>query len=239
MELAFADGAATLKSVTYSPKSGALDKELMTFGGSWIAADCSVLVLASNPDDGPAVVRKIRVSDIDGASLSKNQVLHAELSGPMSDVTLLYLQNVTKTDYEYGVITAADTVVDRDEQGNVIRKYTSGSYAVLLHGEETSVFAGRRVFATPVVGINSLTGEFTDAVLMDSGKRLTAVSGGRLKLDNTVYRAAEDFEIYRRMDGEYSLISADEALRLGSATVELYGDAGVKSGGRVRIVIIR
>ncbi len=239
MELSFADGAALLRAITYSRKDGKLDKELMTFDGSWISSDCSVLVLAANPDDGPAVVRKIRLSDIDGSSLSRDQVIHAELSGPMKDVTLLYLQNVTKADYEYGVITATDTVVERDEEGNIVRKYTSGSYAVLLHGEETSVNAGRRVFATPVIGINTLTGGFTDAVLMDSGKKITAVSGDRVKVDNTVYRAAAGFEIYRRENGEYSLISAEEAMRLGSAEVEIYGDESVRNGGRVRIIIIR
>ncbi len=240
MEIRFEDGRLHLGLITYSSMSGNINKELRSFDGYWLATDCSVLVLVSNPDDGDAVVRKIRFSDIEGTSLTKNQVLHIELSGEMNDVALMYLQNVTKTDYEYGIIVGRDISVERDEDGNIVKKRSAGSCEILLHGEESSINVGRRVFATSVIGINSVTGDYADAVQMGSGRRITAVTGDKIKVGSTVYKTAESIDIYR-FDGynEYSLISPDEAMKLGDASVELYGDDKADRGGKVRLIIIR
>lgn len=239
MELSFKDGVASLKSITNSVKTGDINKELRSFDKYWLTSDCSVLVLADNPEDGDAVVRKIRFSDIEGTSLNKNQVIHIELSGEMNDVSLMYLKNVTKADYEYGIIVETGSTTVRDENGNVVKTQTTGGYEVLLHGEEISINAGRRVFSTSVIGINTVTNsDYTDAIVMGTGKKITAVSGDRIKVDSTVYKTAENYDIYR-MTGykEYSLISPEEAMKL-SGTVELYGDDLSGRGGKVRLVII-
>ncbi|MCH5187151.1 MAG: S-layer homology domain-containing protein [Oscillospiraceae bacterium] len=251
MEMSFSSGAVSLTAVRYNPQAGTINKEIMSFNNNWLSSDCSVLVLLNNPEDDEAVVRKIRFSDIEGTNLSKDQVIHVEFSGAMNDVSLIYLQNVIKSDYEYGVIAETDTELVRDQNGNLTRRRTTGSYVVLVHGVETSVFADRRVFSTPVIGINSLgtavdgNGSvigpgYVDAVKMGTGVRITAVSGDRVRIDNTVYKAAEGFDIYRLIaPGEYSLISPDEAMKLGNSIVDVYGDDTLTRGGKIRVIIIR
>lgn len=241
METSFEGGTVSLKSVNYSSKAGRLDKEAKTFGDLWLTSDCTIIELMSL--DGKVTVKKIRLEDIDGNTLNKSQVLHIESSGEMDDICLMYLRNVTKTDYEYGIVVDTDVeiVEKRDENGNIVyeKKQTTGSYEVLLHGKETSVYAGRRVFANGVIGINSEKNDFTDGYLMGSGKKITAVSGDRIRVDSKIYRTGQVCDIYRQSkDRRFYLVSVEEAMKL-SGSVELYGDNTAENGGRVRVVIIR
>ncbi|MGN1098100.1 MAG: hypothetical protein ACI4SS_04300, partial [Clostridia bacterium] len=237
VRMTFENGVVSLKRVDTVVKTGKINKELLSFGDYWLASNCSVLVLVSNPDDGEAVVRKIRFSDIEGTELRTGQVIHVEISGEMNDVALLYLKDVSKADYEYGIITKTEYISKGDDG----TKTTSGVYELLIHGEEKTISAGRRIFSTSVIGINTVTNEdFTDAVVMGTGKKITAVSGDRVKIDNTVYKAAEDFDIYRQNGvNDYSLVSKDDALELKSGSVTVYGDKSVSDGGKVRLIIVK
>lgn len=244
----FKDGVVSLSSVRYNSKSGKINKELMSFDGSWLASDCCIFELVSQPaDGGEAVVRKIRFNDIEGTQLAKQQVIHVEYTGEMNDVALLYLRNVTKTDYEYGIVTKTDTETKTDGQGNIVYdssgnpvRYSTGGYSVIVHGEKKTINADRRVFATAVIGISSVNDTtYVDAALMGTGRRLTAVSADRVKVGSDVYKAAENVDIYREVSyGDYVLISPEEAMKL-EGQIEVYGDNTVERGGRVRVIIIR
>lgn len=241
MEMKVDGGVVSLKSISYKVETGKLNKELKTFGDRWLTSDCSIIELVNLGDT--VSVKKIKLDDINGAALSKAQVLHIETAGDMDDICLMYLRNVSKTDYEYGIVvnTGVEVVEKKDENGNVIyeRKQNTGSYEVLMHGKTTSVYAGRRVFANGVIGINSEKNDFADSVLVAKGKKITAVSGDRIKVDSKIYRTAQECDIYRQgSDRKFYLVSGEEAMKL-SGTVEVYADNSVEKGGTVRVVIIR
>lgn len=235
-EMKFENGILRLNSIKYVSKSGAINKELMTFDNLWLSQDCSVLVLLSDEKE-EAVVKKIRFGDIDGISLSKGQVIHVEQSGDMGDVTLLYLTDVTDGDYEYAVITKVETERVTDENGRV-RTRSTGRCEVLCGGEIKYIDVGNRYLTSRAVGINKIDGSFKDAVLLGSGDKIAAVSGERIKVGGTIYRTAESYDIYKSgRNGNYTLISPEEAMKI-SGSVELYGDAASERGGKVRLVIV-
>lgn len=241
MELSFNGAKASLKSITYSSRGGEINKDEKTFGDLWLTSDCSIIELIDLGDE--VKVKKISFGDINGDSLNKSQVLHVETSGAMDDISLMYLRNATKTDYEYAIVVDTDVeiVEKRDENGNVVyeKKYTTGSYEVLLHGKETSVYAGRRVFANGVIGINADKNDFADSYILGSGKQITAISGNRIRVDSKIYKIGNDFDIYRCTNtGKFYLVSWDEALKL-KGTVTLYGDNKAENGGLARLAIVR
>ncbi len=243
VRLRYRDGKMELTKVKTVSRSGKIDKENRSFDGLWLTSDCSVLELVSNPEDGEAVVRKIRFGDIEGSELYGYQVIHAEIVGEMRDVALLYLQNVNKEDYRYGLITKTYYI---DNDGSSRR--TSGEYDILLHGAKQTISVGRRAFNTEAIGISySAAGEdgaasvlsITDTVMIAGGRSIEAVGVGRIKVDGTVYKAANDFDIYRRNGiGDYTLISAEDAAALHTTSVKLYADRAVKDGGLVRLVVV-
>ena len=235
VRISFRNGYVSLSRVKAVSRGGKIDKENRTFDGLWLTSDCSVLVLADNPDSGDAVVRKIRFSDIDGSQLLPSQVIHAEIIGSMNDVVLLYLKNVTKTDYDYGLITKIEYSSRSDGY-----KTTSGEYHLLINGEEVTIYTGRRVFTSEVVGVNTLSSEiFVDAVNVGSGKRIEAAEIDRIKVDGTVYKTAPDFDIYKKNGiGKYTLISTEDAMAFKSERVTLYADTRLTDGGLVRVAVI-
>ncbi|MCD8049350.1 MAG: S-layer homology domain-containing protein [Clostridia bacterium] len=230
-EITFENGKAVLTRVRTKTQSGELNRELMTFGGDYLASDCAILELVSNPESGAAVVRKINFSEIDGVYLKESQVIHVEKTGEMNDIALLYLKDVTMNGYEYGIITK----IERTSDGSA----PTGIYRVMLHGETESFDFGSQGRYSQVIGINkALDNKVSDAVTMAQGERITAFGEGRIKLDNRVFKAADDYDIYYKNSlNEYTLISKEVALtREGRVT--LYGDMKEESGGRVRLVVI-
>lgn len=255
----FAGGKAVLSRITPVSEAGKINKENRTFGGHWLTSDCSILVLLSNPQvsgssavysessstasdgtdgegtGGDVLVRKIRLSDIEGSELRKDQVIHVEYVGEMQDVGLLFLKNVSNADYEYGLITRTGY---KETSGG--SRTTSGEYDVLIHGLTATIYAGRRSFTSQVIGINTIdSSDIVDAVILGTGKKVEAVSLERVKIDGTVYKADPNMDIYLLTDiNEYSRISTDEAMNLGSGQITVYGDRSFNSGGIVKVIVI-
>lgn len=245
----FREGKAILGRVTPVSEAGKLDKENRSFGRHWLTTDCSILVLLSNPEttgsaqistgsesaSGDAIVRKIRLSDINGSELRKDQVIHVEYVGEMQDVGLLFLKNVNNTDYEYGLIVR--TGYRETTSGD---RTTSGEYDVLIRGLTTTIDAGRRSFTSQVIGINTIdSSNILDGVILGTGKKIEAVSLERIKVDGTVYKADPNVDIYQLTGiNEYALISAEEAMKLPSRYITIYGDRPMAAGGIVKVIVI-
>lgn len=236
VRISISDGTAKLTKIGYNVQSGELDKETPSFNDHWFANGYSILELVDNPENGEAVVKRIYLSDINASSLTKSQVIHVETTGSMNDISLLYLNNVSQSKYTFGVVIREGTT--QTGSGST----TNGVYTVLMNGEErTFSFGNRRVINSSVLGVNlSDTSDVVEAVRMASGSKFTAYSGDRMRLDNTVYRMADDVQIYAgRNASEYRAVSLDDAVAMQNVTsVMLYGEKTVQQGGLVKMIVM-
>ncbi len=236
VKIKFENSMAYLSRVNLRSESGAVNRELMTFGERYLSSDCSIIELIENEPGKPAEVRKINYSDIDSTYLSQSQVIHVETAGDMNDVALLYVKNVTKSGYEYAIVTKIEKDVRVSEDGSE-KTVLTGVYEVLLHGEKKTINVGTNLRLSEVIGIKG--SDYISAVNMGSGSKITAIDGERIKVDYRVYKAAPDFDIYRKTGiNKYVLVSKENISKEEMGSVTLYGDGTVSGGGKARVVII-
>lgn len=236
VKIKFENSVAKLSRVNLKSEGGAVNREMMTFGDRYLSSDCSIIELIENEPGKPAEVKKINYSDIGGSYLSSNQVIHVETAGDMNDVALLYVKDVTKSGYEYAIVTKIEKDVRVSEDGSE-KKVLTGVYEVLLHGEKKTINVGTNLRLSEVIGIKG--SDYISAVNMGSGSKITALDGERIKVGTKVYKAAPDFDIYRKTGiNKYTLVSKDNILKEEMGSVTLYGDGTASNGGKVRVVII-
>ncbi len=233
----FRDGKAALQQVKPVSQGGTLNREERTFNGHWLTSDCSILVLAATPKDKPPVIKKLSLGDIGVTELRSYQVLHVEYVGEMEDVALLYLTDIEYEDYDYALILKHIYNIDNDG-----KKIPTTSYDVLIHGEPSTLDVGHRSFVNPVIGINTLDENdyVEEAVVLGRGEKIEAYTPGRIKVGGTIYRTAEDFDIYRLTGfDEYALVSPGDAMKLDAGQITVYGDKPAADGGLVRVIVIK
>jgi len=235
------DGNAVFSSVLSSgvSVSGAVDKNNRKIGDKWLAQDAVILerVYAPATRTGMAVAKKIQLEDIPGSALTEKQVIYAVTSGSFGDISLLVVENVTKAQNTYGVLTANNS--------RVTSTSASGSYTIFSGGQSktySTSFSSNISAGTPVAMVldgNSLV-SLKALSCLESGRNLAAIDFSRVKVGDKVYMIGDDVQIYKKnSNGKgYTSISIYDADSLVGKTVNLYADASVSQGGMIRIITI-
>lgn len=231
----YEDGKMKLKMVSYAPIYGTLDKSVPSLGGVQFARNYKIIELVSQ-EGGKPLVQCVELSDIRAKSLTKEQVIHTETSKDFGDITVLYIDNVTNSNYKYGMMTYAKMT----GAGMNI----SGSYTVMRDGVETDYRtsgAAYSVSAGQAVGIetngNSLSGIIALSPVVASSN-VQAVAVGRIKVDGVIYELDENVQIFKGKDrlNTFTQISINDLAGMKNAYVTLYSD---KSAGIIRVIKVQ
>ncbi len=227
MRVTYSNNIARLSVVGNKVIYGEFDSSIPSLDGYWLTSNCAILELAENIDGEKATVRKIDVKDIITTSLTKNQVIHAQLSGDMQDISFLYVQNVTKTDADFGV---------------VMKK--SGNKATVLIGENQKSYTTNLVLSngSAVEVVNTADGErLTLLSKVGSGSNVSGYSSGRIRVGSKTYAVSDYVKIYGGRSAEnYRTMSIEEMLDKDNVTsVTLYSDRSLSSGGVVRVIVLK
>lgn len=107
--------------------AGSFDKANLTYAGHDFAQRYTILERVDVPSSGDATVREVKLADLDVTKLTQDQVLHVEYANSMGDIMVLYIDNVTKSSYGYGILTKAD-VINNDMM-------ISATYEILDNGK--------------------------------------------------------------------------------------------------------
>ena len=227
MRVSYSNGIARLSVVGHNQVYGEFDSSVPSLDGYWLTSDCAILELTENIEGEKATVRKIDIRDIVTTSLTKNQVIHAQHTGDMKDISFLYVQNVTKADADFGV---------------VMKK--SGNRATVLIGEQQKSFTTNLALSngSAVEVINTADGEKVSALSkVGSGTYVSGYSSGRIRVGSTTYAVSDYVKIYGGTAAEnYHTMSIDEMLDKDNVTsVTLYSDRSLSSGGVVRVIVLK
>ena len=227
MRVNYSNGIVRLSVMAHNQVYGEFDVSVPSLNGHWLTSNCAVLELTENIEGNRATVRKIDVKDIITTSLTKNQVIHAEVTGDMKDISFLYVQNVTKADADFGV---------------VMKK--SGNRATVLIGEQQKNFTTNLALSNggAVEVINTADGEKVTALLkVGSGTEVSGYSSGRVRVGSTTYVVSDYVKIYGgRTAEDYRSMSIEEMLDKDNVTgVTLYSDRSLGGGGIVRVIVLK
>ncbi|MDO4563090.1 MAG: S-layer homology domain-containing protein [Clostridia bacterium] len=232
--LSFENGFARIQTASNASVTGKIDVSAKTFGGVELAADYSILELL-DADSNPAVVEKITLNDIANKSISSAKVLHVERDSLSGAITVLYVKNVSKSQYSYGVVTS----------GGQTSGTLSSSYTLLVDGTEQT-FAGTTftgIYNGNVVAIYQNGGTVTEMFVADevgSGTKINSYTDNRVTIGNVTYDMAIGVQVYAgRVYNEYKSITLEDASKLTATQFTLYADAPIENGGKVRVIIAR
>ncbi len=234
------DGNATFASVSNNGTRvlGKIDKNNRKIGDRWLTQDCVILERTYMPETatGTATAQVIELDDFADDELSEKNVVYAVTSGAFGDISLLIVENVTKDQYTYGVLTGINTTITDTR--------VSGTYTVLANGKSqtySTEFASN-IKNGAAVGIVVDGGKLVSIkalVSVKTGVNLSAIDFSRVKVGDNVYRLADDVQIVKKGSaGSYTGISIYEADEYIGKTVNLYADEMVSNGGLIRVITI-
>jgi len=232
----YEDGKMKLTTVTYTPVYGALDKAAPSLGGVQFARNYKIIELVKQEGNSTPVVQCVELSDIKLKSLTKNQVIHAQTSNDFGDITVLYINNVTNSNYQYGILTHAAM----SGMGMSI----SGSYTVMKDGVETDYRTSGVAYsasAGQAVGIETNGGALTGIKILSpliSSSKVEAVSVGRIKVDGEIYELDDNVQIFKEKDrlNTFTQISINDLAGMKDGYVTLYSD---KPAGIIRVIKVQ
>lgn len=235
--LDFEGGILSLEKVNYRRITGSFDKSVPSLAGNWFANDYGIIELVNLPEKGPAVLRKVSINEINKTMLSDYEVIHAQQTGNMGDISILYVRNLTNDQYTYGVVKKVKTAAGEDKSS--ARK----TYTFLLGASEqqlTNNYVFREGDAVAYgIGSNG-EGSFINLIEIAKGKAITAKTSGRIKLDDTIYTISDSAVAYGGSEpSEFRAISLDSLTSMKNvSSVKLYSDLPLKDGGVVRVIVV-
>lgn len=226
MKVEYTGSIAKLSSVMHSSIYGEFDSSVPSIGGHWLSSNCAILELVENTSGG-ATVKKIELRDIATTNLTKNQVIHAQTSGGLKDITFLYVTDVTKSDASFGVVT----------------EVSGTSYKVLVDNKSTTIRTALKLERGSAVEIAQTTdGQMAKSLTkIGSGTSVEGYSAGRIRVNGTNYIVSDYVKIYGgTYASDYESMSMTQIV--GNEDVQqvtLYSDRALSSGGIVRVIVVK
>ncbi|MDO4744246.1 MAG: hypothetical protein Q4A86_02560, partial [Clostridia bacterium] len=235
------DGNAVFASINSSGASvsGKIDKNNRKIGDRWLSSNCVILERVYAPDTrtGTAIAKVIELEDFEASELKASQVVYAVTSGAFGDVSLLVVENVTKSQYTYGILTASNT--------NVTTSSANGNYTVFANGQSQTYSASfaSNIKTGSAVGLvldgNKLI-SLKALITVKAGGNLSAIDFTRVKVGKEIYPLADDVQIMKKNSSGkgYTGMSLSDAENIVGKTVNLYADTSISSGGLIRVITI-
>ncbi len=237
-KLEFSGGVLTLEKVSYKKISGTLDKTVPSLGGYWFANDYGIIELVSLPEEGAATLRKVSMSEISVDSLSSSEVIHAQQTGTMGDISILYIQDVTNEQYEYGVVTDIDT--PNGTSGDSARK----TYTLLLGTTEKTITNNFVFKEGDAIGYGKGSDgseTFITLTKVAEGTSVTAKTSNRIKLNDVIYTLSDNVVVYGGdQPSKYRSFSVDDLVDMTNiSSIKFYSDRTLAQGGVVKVIIVK
>ncbi|MEE0866872.1 MAG: S-layer homology domain-containing protein [Clostridia bacterium] len=226
VKIAYENEIASLQAVAPNVISGKFDSYAPSLDGHLFADDYTILELVDLPTSGEATVKKIEVHDIDVTSLTKNQVIHAQVSGSTKDISFLYVKNVTKSSSQFGVVTQA---------------LSSNQYTVLYKSTTKNISTAYKVSAGDGVEVilDGSSASLKPLIRLDRGA-VEGYESGKIRVNSKTYMVSDYVEIYGgKLSSKFSSMSVEEMLSDNTVSVTLYSDQTAQNGGVVRVIVVQ
>ena len=226
-------GKISVTPVSDSDVYGRLDLTNKTLGSYDIAAGAAVYEWA-----GRGYVMEISLDDIDWTTtVGASNVSYAHLNSA-GDVDIILLEDVTGSAYTYGLASMASGDSTFGSSTSLTVTNSDGSTGALTgaSGVRTGSFIGVAYTAA---------GAVADTVTL-SGKsveRSDFIGSEYVDINDTLYRLADDLQVYNSTTGTWytdsaSLGTALEQALAYSEDITVYYDRDAGSGGRIRVVAV-
>lgn len=226
------DGIANIMPILYTPIAGRINKDDKMIGDKWLSQNAVILDIHNSYDSGDVKVKKINWQDMPSGELVQDKVIHAETGGAFGDIQLLVLNNFTEAG-QYGILIK-----------KVVRDSTA-SYTLMIDGEQT-------LFNNINVVFNSLPGDVVYIERDQNGLKhmytlspkdgsyeIQAVDSRRIKINNKIYRIADNVIVYDLTGAIPVRITINELSTGKVGYVAIYSGIQPASQDLIKMITIR
>lgn len=238
VKVKFEDGYAKLSRVSEKTDlSGIFNYENMTLGKHLISSNVKILDVYSNSSSDAGLYVSVYPQRIDGVSLSSSNVLYYE-EDDKGRITKLILKNVTGDMLKYGIMIKAQNVSEED--------YMAGTYKYDLGGTVYDMETTDRLYTsvssgTPIKVV--LENEEVKSLqsLSSINGSLSSLTHTSAKIGGNTYPVSSNVCVYvKNYYGTYLIMALSDLINnLDEYSVSAYYDKSAKSGGCVRVLVVR
>ncbi|MBP3359377.1 MAG: S-layer homology domain-containing protein [Clostridia bacterium] len=235
VKLTYTNSQISLTKITKnSSVYGELDPSKMTIGKYTLSDDIVIFQLISNDDNNEAKAEVLDIKVLPVKSLSADRVLNAVTANSFGDIGLLFVEELTDSSYEYGILTS--TVKPSGDSTTTTYNITAdGSKGSYISDSYMSANVGPVKFRTEngkVVKISSL-------YQYGSASAIDAIDGTRIKLGSSIYSIASNVIVYQKKDiNTYELLGFDELEHTAVKSVTVYSDVTKSQNGDIKVIVI-
>lgn len=214
--------------------SGSIIAEYDAIGSHRLASGTKVIDVGYRPKSGDsydAAANVIELSDIKKLSLSESDILFAAQSN--GKITALFLDDVTKSAYSFGLVTSASDL------------NSTGTYTIDIDGS-ASTYSANFVVAgigkgTPVMAMirNSRLVSMQKLISIASGSGVSYLDNNSVTISNSTYPIAKNASFYVSDDNGHIKTAIDDIDGKDITSITLYSDARLSAGGQVRVAIVK
>lgn len=218
------------------------NKDNLKFGDYYGTSNLRIFNVITNITGSEANVKVLNPSDLYSGLVASGKVLYMNHVGDFGDVNVMVLNDINEEAASYGLVTSATTVVT----GSGPRKTTTYNYTILVNGKsyQWTTATDYAISALDIVGVDVSTGQvgtFYGVITEEPiATNIQALSGTKIKINNTVYQYRSDVKIYYRdSSGNITTPSIDDIdITQNYASVSVYLDKPVGYNGKVKAVVI-
>lgn len=237
--ISFKNGVANVTTLSKNNISGTFNWNKKSLGKYKLADDIEIIDICYDDDYSVAKGKKIFPQRINGTSLSNYNILYAGTED--GEITALILDDYTGDLYDYGIMLYAK---------NISTDYVvAGEYKVNINGSYSEFVTQNKSYGVSSGQPSKFEVDAEKGIIGMQG--LTAVSSKVTETDELYaytksgkYLLADDVIIYHQVGKtgdstgyRYEIISRDKIDFENSVTA--YYDKTEKSGGRIRVIVVK
>ncbi len=226
----FKDGELAMTRVSDSTITGTVDKNNRTINGKMVLKDAAIIQLISNEDGQDAVLEIVDFDTLDTDEIRAGQVKNCIYANKFGDIGVMFVEGLTDSGYEYGILKSMNI-------GD-----SNSTYKLFINGSDETYSSQKRFGATTGPVAVKLSGgtitEMKELISFSSSSSIDAVEGGRIMVNNTVYKMSPNVAVFSYKNNVYSEITVDMLSDMQIQGVTIYSDKNKSVNSSIKAVVV-
>lgn len=232
VRISYSSDKITMSTISDSKVYGEVNKTKRTIDDKAVLKDAAIFHRISDQDAATAQVELLDFNTLDATTISSSQVITTVSSNAFGDLAIIYLCDMA-SGYSYGYIKGIEdmsndnaiSVTYKIFDNSVINEYSSTSKYSISGGAVSYKQSGGR--------LTDLKSLYT----VKSGKKVNAIEGGRIMVDNTIYTMTDNIQIIDATNStDFKIVSVNDLNPQKVTSVVLYSDKQASSDPIIRLV---
>ena len=232
VKISYTSDKITMSTISQAKVYGDVNKTKRTIDGKTVLKDAAIFHRLSDEEAATAQVELLDFDTLDATTISSSQVITTVSSNAFGDLAIIYLCDMA-SGYSYGYLKGIE---DMSNDNAISVKYKIFDNSIISEYTSSSKYA---ISGGPV-SYKQSGGKLTDLkslYTIKSGRKINAVEGGRIMVDNTIYTMTDNVQIIDATNStNLKVVSVNDLNPSKVSSVVLYSDKHSSQDPIIRLV---